>query len=165
MLRAATVEFAAYGLHGASTERIAQQAGIAHSYVFKLFGTKKALFLATTAHVYDAIMDLFTAGVQAHPDNPLRGIGASFRTLLDQREELLLVFQGYAAASDPEIGALVRTRYVGLYRYARDASGADAEQLRTFWAQGMLLIVAAAIDLPAVAGTEEWITGLLAVRT
>ncbi|MGH3145143.1 MAG: TetR/AcrR family transcriptional regulator, partial [Rubrobacter sp.] len=46
VLDAAVVEFAEKGLHGASTEGIAERAGISQPYVFKLFGTKKGLFLS-----------------------------------------------------------------------------------------------------------------------
>lgn len=164
VLRVAIGEFAHKGLHGASTERVAARAGIAHSYVFKLFGTKKGLFLAVTERVYDRILDLFGEGARAHPEDPIRGMGVSFRDLLERREELLVVVHSLAAAEDPEIGDVVRERYVGLYRYASDASGADAERMRAFWAQGMLLIAAAAIDLPSLEGKEGWVHGLLYPR-
>ena len=161
VLRVATVEFAHKGLHGASTERVAKRAGIAHSYVFKLFRTKKGLFLAVTERVYDRILDLFGEGARAHPDDPIRGMGLSFKELLERREELLVVVHSLAAAEDPEIGDVVRELYVGLYRYASDASGADTERMRAFWAQGMLLIAAAAIDLPSLEGKEWWVHDLL----
>jgi AcrR family transcriptional regulator len=41
VLSVAELEFAAAGLHGASTETIAHRAGITQAYVFRLFGTKK----------------------------------------------------------------------------------------------------------------------------
>lgn len=164
VLRVAMAEFAARGLHGASTERVARQAGIAHSYVFKLFGTKKDLFLAATERVYDRILDLFREGVRTHPEAPIWGMGASFRELLERRDELLVVIHGFAAAGDPEIGKIVRDSYVQLYQYASEVSGADPARMRAFWSQGMLLIVAAAIDLPSLEGKEEWIHELLNVR-
>ena len=157
-------EFAARGLHGASTERIAKEAGIAHSYVFKLFGTKKDLFLAATEQVYDRILGLFREGAESSPEDPIWGMGAAFRKLLDRREELLVAIHGFAAAEDPEIGAAVRARYVELYRYAEELSGANAERMRAFWAHGMMLIVAAAIDLPSLTRREEWVSELLDVR-
>ena len=40
VLDAAFEEFAARGLDGASTEAIAEKAGISQPYVFRLFGTK-----------------------------------------------------------------------------------------------------------------------------
>lgn len=161
VLRAATAEFAARGLHGASTERVAREAGIAHSYVFKLFGTKKDLFLAATGRVYDRILELFREGARRHPEDPIWGMGDSFRELLERREELLVVVHGFAAAGDPEIGEFVRERYADLYRYAAEASGANAERMGAFWSHGMLLIVAAAIDLPSLEGEEGWVHGLL----
>lgn len=163
-MRAAMGEFAARGLHGASTERVAREAGIAHSYVFKLFGTKRDLFLAATEVVYDRILRLFREGAKAHPEDPIWGMGNSFRELLDRREELLVMIQGFAASGDPEIEQLVRDRYADLYRFAREASGAAPEQMRAFWAHGMMLVVAAAIDLPALEAKEEWVHGLLNVR-
>jgi AcrR family transcriptional regulator len=45
VLQHAAEEFAAHGLHGASTETIARSAGITQAYIFRMFGTKKALFL------------------------------------------------------------------------------------------------------------------------
>ncbi len=162
VLRAAMAEFAERGLHGASTERVAREAGIAHSYVFKLFGKKRDLFLAATGRVYDRVLGLFREGAEAHPEDPMRGMGAAFRELLDSREELLVMIHGFAAAEDPEIGDAMRERYAELYRYASDAAGADAERMRAFWAHGMLLIVAAAMDLPTLKEKEGWVRELLA---
>src|SRR4028118_1802957 len=97
VLRAATAEFAARGLHGASTERVAMSADIAHSYVFKLFGTKKELFLAATRRVYDRVLELFCQGAEAHPKDPLWGMGAAFRELLGRRGGVRVVLRGCAA--------------------------------------------------------------------
>ena len=47
VLAAALHEFAAKGLHGASTDEIAKAAGISQPYLFRLFGTKKELYLET----------------------------------------------------------------------------------------------------------------------
>jgi len=164
VLGVAMAEFAARGLHGASTERVARRAGIAHSYVFKLFGTKRDLFLAVTEMVYERILELLQAGVREHPEDPIWGMGNSFRDLLERREELLVVIHGFAASGDPEIERVVRDRYVELYRYASDASNADPERMRIFWAHGMMLVVAAAINLPSLEGKEEWVHGLLDAR-
>ena len=40
VLTAAAREFARKGLHGASTDAIAKDAGISQPYLFRLFGTK-----------------------------------------------------------------------------------------------------------------------------
>ena len=50
IIQAAAIEFAGRGLHGTATEDIARRAGITQPYVFRLFGTKKALFIAVVEH-------------------------------------------------------------------------------------------------------------------
>ncbi len=161
VLGVAMSEFALRGLHGASTERVAKGADIAHSYVFKLFGTKKDLFVAATEHVYDLVLDLFRQGAEGHREDPLWGMGDAFGDLLERREELLVMIHGFAAAGDPEIGDVVRRRYVGLYRYARETSGVSPERMKAFWSHGMLMIVAAAINLPSLETNEGWVKDLL----
>jgi len=52
ILDAALEVFADQGLHGASTEEIARRAGISQPYVFRLFGTKKELYVAGVARCF-----------------------------------------------------------------------------------------------------------------
>ena len=59
VLDAATTEFAAKGLHGASTEDIARAAGISQPYLFRLFGTKKELYLATSQRAIEHLYQVF----------------------------------------------------------------------------------------------------------
>jgi AcrR family transcriptional regulator len=57
VLEIAGGEFAAHGLHGASTEAIARVAGITQAYVFRMFGTKKALFLELVRGAFERVAD------------------------------------------------------------------------------------------------------------
>src|SRR2546423_12917753 len=59
VLEAALEEFAARGLDGASTEAIAAKAGISQPYVFRLFGTKKELFMAVIGRCFRPTLELF----------------------------------------------------------------------------------------------------------
>ena len=61
VLEAATVEFALRGLHGASTDAIARRAGISQPYLFRLFGSKKELFLAVIEGCLARTLDSFRA--------------------------------------------------------------------------------------------------------
>ena len=54
VLEAAMAEFAVHGLAGTSTEEVARRAGISQPYLFRLFPTKKALFLALVGAVLPA---------------------------------------------------------------------------------------------------------------
>jgi AcrR family transcriptional regulator len=161
VLAAAVAEFAQRGLAGASTVTIAERAGIAHSYVFKLFGSKIHLFVTTTEHVYDRISERFRAAAQDCPETPLQAMADAYRDLLEERDDLLVLLHGFAAAGDPAVGRTVRHRYAELYRQVQVASGADEERMRDFWAHGMLLTVAAAIELPRTIDEHPWIAGLI----
>src|SRR5258705_13960667 len=61
VLEAAVPEFAAGGLAGTSTEDVARRAGISQPYLFRLFPTKKALFLALVGRCFRRVEDTVTA--------------------------------------------------------------------------------------------------------
>src|SRR6266496_4283558 len=104
VLEAAVAEFAAHGLAGTSTEDVARQAGISQPYLFRLFPTKKALFLALVERCYRRVEDTFTAaaGDRTGPE-ALEAMGDAYERLLEDRTLLLLQMQAYAACDDPEI--------------------------------------------------------------
>ena len=154
---AAAIEFAHGGLEGATTDRIAARAGVSQPYVVRLFGTKKALFLAVANRAFERIADAFRASALGDgPDERLSNMGAAYVALLADRDELALQLQLYAAAHDPEIRACVATRFAELHELCGELSGADPEKLRGFMAQGMLCNVAAALDIPQIAWDENW---------
>lgn len=156
ILQAAMIEFARGGLTGTSTETIAARAGISQPYLFRLFGTKKELFLAVVERAFDNVHQTFQLAAESPTENVLDTMGAAYRRLLGQRDALLLQLHAYAACSDPDIQLVVRGRFAGLYRTVQQLSGANDEVVRDFFAKGMLLNVAAAMDLPAVMGDEAW---------
>jgi AcrR family transcriptional regulator len=165
VLDAAIAEFSAYGLHGASTEAIARRAGISQPYVFRLFGTKQELFLEAAERVFDRIMATFRAAAEAGGgENLLETMGESFVLLLRQREELLMLLQAFAASADEEVQREVRRRFAEVYEYVADTSGAGDDEVRDFVAHGMLLIVAAALDLPTAMQKEDWARRCLGLR-
>lgn len=154
---AAAIEFARRGLEGATTDRIAERAGVSQPYVVRLFGTKKALFLTVANRAFERIADAFrAAAVGDGPGERLDNMGAAYVALLRDRDELALQLQLYAAAHDPEIRACVATRFAQLHELCGELSGAAPEQLRAFIAQGMLCNVAAALDIPQIAWDENW---------
>jgi len=161
IIDAAIAEFAVYGLHGTSTETIARRASISQPYIFRLFGTKNEVFLAALERVYDRIAATFmAAAATAHAAGgaALEAMGHSYKTLLAEHDELFLLLQAFAGSSDQDVRAVARDRYAALYQAVAEASGADEEALRQFFAYGMLCTVAAVIDLPLLLGMgqEEW---------
>src|SRR5260370_42285500 len=59
LLDAALIEFAEHGYEGTSTEDIARRAGISQPYLFRLFGTKKDLYIASVGRCYRDTLELF----------------------------------------------------------------------------------------------------------
>jgi AcrR family transcriptional regulator len=154
---AAAVEFARHGLEGATTDRIAERAGVSQPYVVRLFGTKRALFLAVANRAFERVAAAFrVAAVGEGPDERLENMGAAYVALLADRDELALQLQLYAAAHDPEIRTCVATRFAQLHELCGELSGAEPERLRAFIAHGMLCNVAAALDIPQIAWDENW---------
>lgn len=68
ILEAALAEFAAAGYEAASTNAIAEAAGVAKGLVFHHFGNKQALFAAVAEHVVErTVARFFTDGPQPPP--------------------------------------------------------------------------------------------------
>jgi AcrR family transcriptional regulator len=162
VLSAATGEFARHGFAGASTARIAAASGIAHSYLFKLFPSKKALFIEVSRLVYERIEGRFAAAAAASPEDPLTAMGEAYSGLLREREQLLVLLHGFAAADDPELGSVIRGCYLGLYRAVLGLAGSDPHRVQGFWSHGMLMTIAAALQLPDAAGDDAHVTQMLA---
>jgi hypothetical protein len=86
-------------------------------------------------------------------------MGLAYCELLRDRTRLMMQMQSYAACNDPDVQALVRRHYGELMRFVEEISGADPEQVRAWFATGMLLNVAAAMDLSSL--DDEWPRRLL----
>jgi AcrR family transcriptional regulator len=147
-------EFAAHGLAGASVDAIARRAGVSQPYIYQLFGTKKELFLAVVRRGFERTRIAFEDAVRRHQagelfecDSPMGAMGIAYAELLADRTLLLVQLQAYAACSDLEVQAVVRSEFSALHRYVAEATGATPEDLHHFFAEGMLMNVAAAVQL------------------
>jgi AcrR family transcriptional regulator len=158
LIEAALSEFAVTGLHGTSTEAIARRAGISHAYLFRLFGTKKDLFIACAHTCFERTRSTFErAASGATPEERLKAMGRGYIEMLSDRELLLAQMQLYAACADPDIREIARTGYNMLRsEVARLADGATPQQLYEFFAVGMLLNVAASMDSPEIGDPSLW---------
>src|SRR5438874_8347717 len=110
VLDAALVEFAERGLEGTSTEDIARRAGISQPYLFRLFGTKKELFKASTARCFRETLELFQRAAEGlRGEEALHAIGEAYvAEMLGDPVRLRAQMQAYVACSDPEIRVVVR---------------------------------------------------------
>jgi AcrR family transcriptional regulator len=151
VLDAARVEFARHGLHGASTETIARVAGISQPYLFKLFGSKKELFLAVNDACFARTLDVFRQAASGKSGaQVLQAIGNAYIGLIES-DRLMLQgqLQSYAASvEDDDVRESTSRGYGRLVDYVETVSGGDRQAISRFFATGMLLNVLAALQYP-----------------
>ena len=161
ILEAALAEFAARGLEGGSTEAIAKAVGISQPYVFRLFGTKKELFIASVERCMRGTLEMFrTASAGLNGDEALHAIGEAYVERLGTDPTYLHAqMQAYAACDDPQIRDVVRRGYGELVEYVERVSGLPPDRVSHFFAKGMLLNVMASMDL--LGADEGWAQRLI----
>ncbi len=109
VLRAAVVEFAKGGYAGTSTEAVAARAEISQPYLFRLFGTKRDLFVATMAVMNARIEEAFrTAAGTKSGIEAMAAMAAAYQEMLQERDLLLVQLHSYAASEDEVIRAAAR---------------------------------------------------------
>jgi AcrR family transcriptional regulator len=159
VLGIAAEEFASGGLHGASTETIARRAEITQAYIFRMFGTKKALFLEVVIAAFGRMTEGMreaagdTTGLDA-----LGRMGARYNEMLADQTSLLLQLQGFAACGDPEVRDAVRGCFGQMWQAAADVTGLDPVTIKAFLAFGMLLGNVAALGAAEL--DEPWAHGV-----
>lgn len=148
VLAAAITEFAAKGLHGASTDEIARAAGISQPYLFRLFGTKKELYLAAARETTEALYGVFERASRGkHGVEALHAMGDAYNEILSDRDRLQLQLKCWASCDDPDIAAGVRATWRELVELAEQRSGLDREAVSMFFARGVLLTVLQGMDV------------------
>ena len=175
VLKAAVAEFALHGLHGTSTEMIARRIGISQPYIFRLFPSKKELFLAAIDQCFDRVEEAFRKAARepaatgnhmsASPvEARLHEMGHAYLRLMAKRELLLFQMQAYAACSDEDVRRKVKLRWDRLMKVTAEISGASADALTTFFARGMLMNVFASVRLIPENAADKWGHEVLGLR-
>ena len=156
MLAAAITEFARSGYAGTSTEAIATRAGISQPYLFRLFGTKKDLFVATYDLVGLRITNELTRAAEGLEGEDAKiSMGQAYLELMQDPEILQVQLHGFAAApADPDIARSCRRTFDVLSDLFYDRTHGTEDDLREFFAMGMLINVMSAIDVLSV--PDSW---------
>ena len=162
VLDAALDEFAARGLHGASTETIAKRAGISQPYVFRLFRTKKELFKAVVVRCFRETLEVFQRAAEGKRGAAaLEAIGDAYAELVGSNSARLRgQMQAYAACDDPEIREVVRNGFGDLHAYVERVSDLPPGDVSRFFARGMLFNVVSCMALHDAG--EPWADRLIA---
>jgi AcrR family transcriptional regulator len=166
ILQAAERIFAARGLHGTPTMEIAKAAGISQAYLFRLFPTKSELFLTLNARCNARIYETFVQAAKdakAAGEDVLAAMGLAYVGLLADRDLLLNQLHSFAACDDDALREQMRESFGRLVELVERESGADPDQVRVFFAHGMLINVLAAMNAQDV--DAHWATVLLGPQT
>jgi AcrR family transcriptional regulator len=161
VLTAAATAFARGGLHGTSTEEIATAAGISQPYLFRLFGTKKALYVATVERCMAETLEIFRAASRdLRGEAALRAMGDAYAELVtSDRTRLLGQLQAYANCDDDEVREVMRRGYGELFSFVEAVADLPQEAVAGWFATGMLLNVITAMDLHTK--PEPWAVRLM----
>jgi AcrR family transcriptional regulator len=135
------IEFAKGGMDGTSTDAIARRAGISQPYLFRLYPTKRALFLAAIVRTFAEVARVFheaadgLSGIEAK-----HAMGEAYTTLLhEDRTFLGMQLQAYAACcGDDEVRAVTRREFARLWESIVTVGGMTEELAQAFVAHGML---------------------------
>jgi AcrR family transcriptional regulator len=150
ILSAARPLFARRGYFGTPTVEIAAAAGLSEGYMFRLIGTKEALFIDVVKASFAEILATFRRAAAIAPDGPpeaiLESIGLSYADVLAEPDLLLIQLHAAAASTEPAIRQAVREGFAELLEFMRTASGADDSALQDVMALGMLSNFIVAMD-------------------
>ena len=92
--------------------------------MFRLFGTKKALYLATIERCFDRIQRRVRGGGRGgRARAELQAMGEAYGPLLRDRSLLLGQMHSYADCSDPDVRAVVSRRYGELWEWVERTPG------------------------------------------
>ena len=128
IIAVALEEFGEHGLDGTSTDTIARKAGISQPYLFRLFGTKKELYLETVRRCLRQTLELFQEAAEGkRGEEALSAIGQAYRGLLADRTRLRAQMQAYADCDDDDVREVVREGYGRLVDYVERVSGAEPD--------------------------------------
>ena len=97
IIEIAIEHFALKGYNGTSTDVVAREAGISQPYLFRLFHTKRELFLACHEVMHGRIAETFAEAARGlPPEERMAAMGEAYTDLLADRTSLLFQMQSYA---------------------------------------------------------------------
>jgi AcrR family transcriptional regulator len=146
VLREAVPVFARYGFEGATTAEIAKRAGVTQPYIFKLFESKKELFITVCERNMGTTQEQMrqSAGGKTGED-AMEAMGHAYiERMNSNRDSLLLQMQQYAACWDDDVQRTVSRCMQELWDMVAAVSGEPLEKIALFFAKGMMCNVIAA---------------------
>ena len=157
VLRESIPVFARYGFEGATTAEIAKRAGVTQPYIFKLFESKKALFIeACERNMRTTIVQMRESAGGKSGHEALQAMGMAYvERMENDRDSLLMQMQQYAACWDEDVQRTVRNSMQEMWDMVVGMTKVPVGEVAMFFAKGMMCNVMAAADRSY--GTEpQW---------
>jgi AcrR family transcriptional regulator len=152
--------FARFGYEGATTTAIAERVGVSQPYLFRLFATKKELFLAASERSMaqtDFVMRESAGGKTGR--EALKAMGMAYQEMIQSdREQLLMQLQTFAACHDEDIQRQTRWCLQRIWETVEELTGLPIEDRVIFFAKGMFCnVIAAAGQVDGEGGADpQW---------
>lgn len=155
--------FADLGMTTTAIQRIADEVGVSSSYVFRLFGSTQAFFLACVDELETRVRGMFRAAAEHAPADPLGAMGEGFRDLVTDGVITGLWLQACALArSDEKVAARCRAVVAGALGEAERLSGAPPEEAASFLADGALVMMLQSLRVDLSHGSRSAVRNLQA---
>lgn len=155
ILIAAAAVFGERGYVGATTDAIAQVAGISQAYVVRTFGSKEALFVATAERTVDQVATAFRAAIveaQGTTSDKLEPLlGEAYLHLAREQGSLVTLLHLFTLGHDPVVGSVARESFLRIYTILRDEARLPSDRATAFLGNGMLVSTILALKLPGFA--------------
>jgi AcrR family transcriptional regulator len=173
ILEAALVEFARNGLDGARTDEVARRAGVSQPYVFRLFGTKKLLFLAAVARSFAiASAALADAAAGAEPHERLEAMRRAYGALARDGITLRAQLQALLQCHDEDVRRTVAAGFGEIVRLLAPVPGVDMSAIASFFAEAGFRALAESAGLELGwellraldSGSDAWPTSIAAAQ-
>ena len=107
ILKSAIRVFAQMTYHGATTKRIAEEAGITEALIYRYFGSKRALFTEAIIHTSERLVSGLEGELQRNRDNPFLALENCFRyytLVLERNQEMAkMIFLVMSELDEPDI--------------------------------------------------------------
>lgn len=161
VLVAAATAFAEGGYEGTSTEDVAHRAGISQPYIFRLFGSKKELFIAVVENCFERVYSVFSRASKGVPaEDALGAMGMAYAELIQDSDVLLVQLQAFTASvTDADVRRVAQAGMRRIWQLAATTSGAGADEVRQWLATGMLCNMICALGLDQL--HEPWADDVL----
>lgn len=153
ILHAAARVFGSRGYSGATTDLVAQEAGISQPYVVRMFGGKDNLLVAVLERAKTRVLEALRQVIVDSPNGEVHelapAMGQAYVDLIEDDTIQMALMQGFLLGHHPVIGPCARRGFTDIYRLLRDEAGFGPVTAREFLAQGMLINTLLALRMPA----------------